>query len=179
MNNNIVVSLIGMTGCGKSTVGRIAAEKLGMPFFDLDDEIVQGEGRAISDIFSQDGEDSFRNLEKQYLEKIINSLSEDILISCGGGAPIFSDTREILKRQTFSVWIIREPHIVLENPEVLMRPPVSGNPKRYYDLLLMRKPIYEEVSKAVIENDCAERAATVLTNLISNIKNMKDKGIEK
>lgn len=177
MNNNIVVSLIGMTGCGKSTVGRIAAEKLGMPFFDLDDEIVQGEGRLIADIFLQDGERAFRNLEKQYLEKIINSSFEDILISCGGGAPIFADTREVLKKLAFNVWITRDPEVVLKNPEVLARPPVSGNPKRYYDLLAIRKPIYEEVSEVAIENCCADDAANVLIASILNIKKMKDKGV--
>ena len=179
MDNNIVISLVGMTGCGKSTVGRIAAEKLGLTFFDLDDEIVQGEGRLITDIFSQDGESAFRTLEKKYLEKIITGSSEDILISCGGGAPIFADTREVLKKSAFNVWITRDPDVVLENPEVLTRPPVSGEPQRYYDLLATRKPIYEEVADAIVENCSAEDAANTLIELIMNLKNMKDKGTQK
>ena len=179
MNKKLVVSLIGMTGCGKSTVGRIAAEKLGMIFFDLDDEIIQGEHRAISDIFSKDGEAAFRNLEKKYLEKIILDSDSDILISCGGGAPIFDKTREILQKYAFNVWIKREPEEVLKNPDVLKRPPVSGEPQRYYDLLASRDPIYTEISNAVIENRCAENAANNLTELILNTKNIKDKGTQK
>ena len=175
MNNKLIISLVGMTGCGKSTVGRIAAEKLGLHFFDLDDEIVRGEGRQISDIFSQDGETAFRNLEKKYLEKIISDSCGDILISCGGGAPIFSDTREVLIKQTFNVWIKRNPEEVLKNPEVLTRPPVSGDPQRYYDLLAFREPIYNKVASATLENLCAEDAADCLIEIILDEKNNKSK----
>ena len=122
---------------------------------------------------------AFRSLEKKYLEKIISDSDGDILISCGGGAPIFDGTREVLKNQAFNVWIKREPEEVLKNPDVLKRPPVSGEPQRYYDLLALREPIYTEVSDATIENSCAEDAANHLTELILNIKNIKDKGIQK
>jgi len=166
----MIVSLIGMTGCGKSTVGRIAAEKLNLPFFDLDDEIVRGEGRAISDIFSQDGELAFRNLEKKYLEDIISESDGDVLISCGGGAPIFPETREVLEKHAFNVWITRRPSEVLKNPDVLSRPPVSGVPQKYYDLLAVREPIYIAISSARIENDNAQDAAEILAALILNEK---------
>ncbi len=175
MNNKLIISLIGMTGCGKSTVGRIAAEKLGLPFFDLDDEIIRGEGRLISDIFAQDGEVAFRNLEKKYLEKIISSSDGDILISCGGGAPIFPDTRKVLAEQAFNVWIKRDPVEVLKNPEVLTRPPVSGDPQRYYELLASRGPIYTEVASATVENQNADDAAECLAAIILDEKNNKSK----
>lgn len=175
MDDKMIISLIGMTGCGKSTVGRIAADKLGLPFFDLDDEIVKGEGRRIPDIFSQDGEQTFRDLEKKYLEKIISDSSGDLLISCGGGAPIFPGAREVLQNKAFNVWIKRDPADVLKSPEVLTRPPVSGEPQRYYDLLAAREPIYTEVADATVENRSAEDAAEFLTALIIDTKNNKSK----
>ena len=65
----MVIALTGFMGCGKSTVGKILAEMLGIRFFDLDEIIVEGEKRTIPDIFSSEGEDGFRNLEIKYLKR--------------------------------------------------------------------------------------------------------------
>ena len=78
---NIV--LIGMPGCGKSTVGRILAEKTGRRFVDIDERITEREGRSIPSIFAEDGEEQFRRMETEAVESLKQETG--IVIACGGG----------------------------------------------------------------------------------------------
>ena len=84
---NIV--LIGMMGCGKSTVGRLAAEKLGMAFVDTDERIEGDTGRAIPDIFAQEGEAGFREHELAVSRALARE--QGLVIACGGGLPTRPD----------------------------------------------------------------------------------------
>jgi shikimate kinase len=90
-------------GAGKTTVGRHLAKKLGWKFIDLDEEIERREGRAIADIFRDDGEPHFRNLERQYLQAL--SSSSKAVIALGGGAFINSENRELAERTGLTVWL--------------------------------------------------------------------------
>ena len=78
---NIV--LIGMPGCGKSTLGKLAAEKLGRPLVDTDEEIVKLAGKSIPAIFAEDGEDAFRDIESQVAENV--GKMSGVVIATGGG----------------------------------------------------------------------------------------------
>jgi shikimate kinase len=78
--------LIGMMGCGKTTIGKLLAKKLGYYFFDTDDLIVKASSRSISDIFEKEGEDAFRELETQVLSEI--SAYKNLVIATGGGIVI-------------------------------------------------------------------------------------------
>ena len=84
---NIV--LIGMPACGKSTIGYWLSKKIGYPLLDTDKYLEEKENRIISDIFSNEGEEYFRNLETKYLKEL--SEKEGLIISTGGGA--VSDSR--------------------------------------------------------------------------------------
>ena len=86
--------LIGMPGCGKSTVGRLAAEKLGRPFVDLDAAIVERAGRSIPEIFAAEGEESFRALETEIVREY--GAQHGLVIACGGGAPLREANRTAL-----------------------------------------------------------------------------------
>ena len=79
---NIV--LIGMPACGKSTIGYWLSKKIGYPLLDTDKYLEEKENRIISDIFSNEGEEYFRNLETKYLKEL--SEKEGLIISTGGGA---------------------------------------------------------------------------------------------
>ncbi len=92
---NIV--LIGMPGSGKSTVGRILAEKTGRPFFDLDDLIVEEAGREIPVIFAESGEEGFRDLESAVLKKTVSEHTGAV-ISTGGGAILRAENEKALRR---------------------------------------------------------------------------------
>ena len=79
---NIV--LIGMPASGKSTIGKMLADEIEYEYFDADHHLEKQENRKISDIFAEDGEDHFRNLETKYLGEL--SQKKNIIISTGGGA---------------------------------------------------------------------------------------------
>ena len=86
--------LIGMPDCGKSTVGRLAAQALGRPFVDLDETIVEETGRTIPEIFAADGEEAFRTLETAAAAKY--GAQHGLVIACGGGTPLRQANRTAL-----------------------------------------------------------------------------------
>ena len=88
------IYLIGMMGSGKSTVGKILAKKMDMPFVDLDHYIEVRTKKSISDIFKEDGESRFRALEAEGLSDIENS---KVMVSCGGGIILSKSIREKLQ----------------------------------------------------------------------------------
>lgn len=96
--------LSGFMGAGKSTVGQRLAERLDWSFVDLDDLIEREEGRTIPDIFRNDGEETFRELETQYLETMSRRPAPFIL-AVGGGAPIQSRNRDIMSETGVEVFL--------------------------------------------------------------------------
>lgn len=91
------IFLTGMPGSGKSTCGKLLAEQLNFPFFDLDVEIETREGKTITSIFEQDGETYFRQVESDVLKSTVED-NEKIILSTGGGTPCFMDNLEFMKR---------------------------------------------------------------------------------
>ncbi len=156
---NNVISLVGMTGCGKTSVGRILAKKIGAAFVDLDDEIVSRHGE-IKKIFSEQGEEKFRQIEYETLADIIeNAVGELTVLSCGGGLVTYNDSRRLLCDKTTVVWIRRSADSVAKDEKVLMRPPVNGDIENYKRLLSERYPIYREVADYSFYNAFPQRTA--------------------
>ena len=98
------IFLIGMPGCGKSTFGRKVAADLNLPFFDLDHEIVHREGTSISNIFENQGEDYFREVESRLLHEITLS-NQKFIMATGGGAPCFFDNMAFMNDHGISIYI--------------------------------------------------------------------------
>lgn len=96
------VYLCGFMGCGKSTVGRILAKKLGCEFFDMDDYIVEREGMEIPKIFAEKGEKYFRDTETQAIKELAE---ENGIIACGGGAMLKKENAEIASEKGIVVYI--------------------------------------------------------------------------
>src|SRR5262245_25261923 len=90
-------------GAGKTTIGRKLADKLSWKFIDLDDEIERREGRSIADIFRQEGEPHFRNLERLCLTEL--SSTPNAVIALGGGAFIDPDNRNLTENSGLTVWL--------------------------------------------------------------------------
>ena len=88
-------------GAGKSTVGPLAGQLTGTHFLDLDQVIEQATGRSIVDIFSEDGEEAFRALERQYF----NEVFMDVVLGLGGGAPMQDDIWRRVKAEATSVFL--------------------------------------------------------------------------
>lgn len=106
--------LVGMSGSGKSTVGKIVAEKIGWRFVDMDDVIEQEDGRTIPEIFMQDGEPAFRALEANLLQRVLRDT--DVVISTGGGATSNDTAQESLKATegTLAAWLHADVDVLWE-----------------------------------------------------------------
>lgn len=98
------IFLIGFMGCGKTYWGRQLAQKLELPFFDLDYQIEEKEERPISAIFETEGEEHFRQLEKEALHLITESHGAFVMAT-GGGTPCFYNNIEYMKKSGVVVWI--------------------------------------------------------------------------
>ncbi len=98
------IFLIGFMGCGKTHWGKILSEKLNIPFFDLDEKIVEQHGKSIPEIFEKEGEEHFRLIEKDVLH-LLSESHESFVMATGGGTPCFFNNIDYLKRQGTVVWI--------------------------------------------------------------------------
>ena len=98
------IFLIGFMGSGKTHWGTRIAEKLHIPFYDLDAVIMQSEGMTISEIFINKGEEYFRYTEKQMLEDLVNR-EENFVLSAGGGTPCFFNNIDFMKRNGKVLWL--------------------------------------------------------------------------
>lgn len=120
------IFLIGFMGSGKTTLGKKLANILKYQFIDLDSCIEENEARTISQIFQEDGEDYFRNLERVYLHRLIEK--EDVVISTGGGTPCFFDNMDKMNEYGKTIYINIHPKKLL--PRLLSasntRPLLSG-----------------------------------------------------
>ncbi|HEX4851847.1 MAG TPA: shikimate kinase [Puia sp.] len=98
------IFLIGFMGSGKTHWGKQLAEKLQLPFFDLDTVIMAREKKSISEIFADKGEEHFRYLEKEVLEELVNQ-HDHFIISSGGGTPCFFNNIEFMKKNGRVIWL--------------------------------------------------------------------------
>jgi shikimate kinase len=98
------VFLIGYMGSGKSTLGPKLAKALSIPFLDLDRMIAQGQNKTIQQIFDEDGEDVFRNLEKETLNHTIKT-QNDFVMATGGGTPCFFKNMDLMKKAGTTIYI--------------------------------------------------------------------------
>ncbi len=98
------IFLIGFMGSGKTHWGRLLSQKLGLPFFDLDEQVSEQAGKSIAEIFATEGEERFRLMEKDVLH-IITESHESFVMACGGGSPCFYNNIEYMNQSGTTVWI--------------------------------------------------------------------------
>jgi len=150
-DNKNIISLIGMTGVGKTTVGRFLARKLKFNFIDLDFIITEKTGKTPSEIFSLYGEETFRKIETEELENIFKSYDKNIILSCGGGIVLKEHNRKILKENSFVVWLLRPVSEMIKNKEILKRPPINNDINNYIEIFNRREKLYAETCGLKIE----------------------------
>ena len=175
-NKIISISLIGMTGAGKTTVGQILAEKLNYKFFDLDKIITEKTKKTPSEIFSIHGEDFFRQTETEELENIFeNNKNQNFILSCGGGIILNERNRKLLKEKSFVIWLIRPIGEIIKNQEILNRPPINNDINNYIEIFSRREKLYAETSShgLKIEYTDISDMPDAVENIIKNIKNLK------
>ena len=148
------VILIGPMGSGKTTIGSLLAEKLGLAFRDTDHLIEEQEEKPVSQIFLDQGEDAFRAIEKRVLRDEL--LTDGTVLSLGGGAPISIDAQSAL-RATSSYIIFLDISLSTVVPRIGFnrdRPLLLNNPRGQWQTLMeARRPIYEALADVTINVD--------------------------
>ena len=151
------VFLIGMPGAGKTWWGSKVAPLLGMPFTDLDAQLMYRYRDTIAGMFEKYGEEGFRQREHDLLALLIHNLSEPAVIACGGGTPCFHDNLELMKAAGVVVYLKCEiPQLVWNLEGDTERPLLSaadaGMPQKLQTLLHQREPVYNQADMAIDVN---------------------------
>ena len=147
-----MVVLVGPMGVGKSTVGQLLAERLGVGYRDTDEDIVAAEGRTIADIFVAEGEAAFRAIEKRAVHAALSE--HEGVLALGGGAILDADTRTLLAGQRVVYLSMDVEEAVKRTGLNAARPLLALNPrKQWRELMEARRHLYEEVAVAVVATD--------------------------
>ncbi len=152
------IFLIGFMGAGKTHWGRLLSQKLGLPFFDLDEQITNAENRSITEIFEQEGEEYFRLKEKEVLH-IITESHTTFVMSCGGGAPCFFNNIEYMNNAGTTVWIHAEHETLFKRllKEKEKRPLLANLSNDQLRMFIRKKisdrKLYYEQARVVIEDE--------------------------
>lgn len=165
--------LVGLMGAGKSAIGRLVAQQLGLPFIDTDTEIERVSRMSISELFAAYGEEEFRALETRVIKRLMRSGPR--VVSTGGGAFINDKTRKQIERSGgVSVWLNADLEVLWERVNKRDNRPLlkTENPKQTLkDLMDKRYPIYALADITVQSRDERKEviAAEVLTAVIDHI----------
>ncbi|WP_107102956.1 shikimate kinase [Streptomyces torulosus] len=139
-------------GVGKSTVGQLLAERLGVAYRDTDDDIVAAQGRTIAEIFVDEGEAAFRAIEKQAVHTAL--AAHDGVLALGGGAILDEDTRALLAGHRVVYLSMDVEEAVKRTGLNTARPLLAVNPrKQWRELMEARRHLYEEIATAVVPTD--------------------------
>ena len=107
------IALIGMMGSGKSFVGKELASRLKMTFVDIDQQIEEKANSKIGEIFAQKGEEYFRDLESEFLTKVLND-KQDFVIACGGGVILREENRRKLQKNAKTICLAASSRVIFE-----------------------------------------------------------------
>ncbi|MET7364874.1 3-dehydroquinate synthase [Streptomyces sp. NPDC005566] len=147
-----LIVLVGPMGVGKSTVGELLAERLGTTYRDTDADVVATAGKAISEIFFDEGEEHFRALERQAVRDAI--VQHRGVLSLGGGTVLDEKTRELLAGHPVVYLSMDVDEAVKRVGLNTARPLLAVNPRRQWrELMEARRHLYEEVARSVVATD--------------------------
>lgn len=154
MEKNIV--FIGMPGCGKTSIGKTVANRLHLPFYDIDEYIEKQQGKLIREIF-QAGEAFFRELESKAIKEV--SGNPPSVISTGGGAVMVSSNMEALSRNSIIIFINRPIENIAKNIDLSNRPMLTQGTSILYELYEERYALYKKYSHIEVINNTTFHAA--------------------
>ncbi|MEI3271193.1 MAG: shikimate kinase [Candidatus Gastranaerophilaceae bacterium] len=148
------IVLIGMMGSGKTTIGKLLGEKLTLRSIDIDVIIEHNEKRTISEIFQNEGEKYFRNIERETIKK--NFTNKDLIISLGGGA--FEDqlTQELLLKNSTVIYLKTSPNVILERIKNNTNRPLLKNQmtvEKIQSIILQRQKNYELANITILTDN--------------------------
>ena len=152
--------LVGLSGSGKSTIGRLLADRLGLPFVDTDELIVQRAGMPIPQLFSEHGEPAFRAAEREAVADAV--AGEPAVIATGGGAPVDSESRRLLWDGNLVVWLDAPVEALVRRvgADGDGRPLLTGGAgERLAALRAAREPVYAQAHLHVQTEDAGVEGA--------------------
>ncbi|MBT3533079.1 MAG: shikimate kinase [Rhodospirillaceae bacterium] len=168
------IVLVGLMGAGKSSVGRRLAKRLGLMFFDADQEIEKAADCTIDEIFSRHGEAEFRAGERRVIARLLAGPPH--VLATGGGAFMDPETRAAIREQGISIWLRADLDVLLER--VLRRDnrPLlkQGDPKEILrKLMVERDPVYAQADMTVTSGqgpheDVVEQIVSALRDITAN-----------
>jgi shikimate kinase len=166
------IVLVGLMGCGKSSVGKRLAQRLSIPFIDADDEIERAANKTIPEIFEEHGEAYFRAGERRVIARLLREGPQ--VLATGGGAYMNADTRTAIRADGVSVWLRAELPLLMRRVAKRINRPLlrTTDPERTMRALMeARYPVYAEADIAVDSLDVshevmAERVLTALEGAV-------------
>ncbi|MGI9577039.1 MAG: shikimate kinase [Microthrixaceae bacterium] len=148
------ISLVGLSGTGKSSVAPIVAERTGREVADIDAMVEKTSGRTVQAIFSEDGEQRFRELETAELRVALGV--RPTVIATGGGIVTAAESATLLGAQSTVVWLRADPSVLLDRlrNDAEPRPLLEGDPASQLESMARRRyPAYESLADVVVDVD--------------------------
>jgi shikimate dehydrogenase len=153
------IALVGMAGCGKSTLGRALAKEAGKKFVDADAEVEDLAGKSIPEIFAQEGEEMFRRMETTVLAEL--GMESGLVIATGGGCVTREENYPLLHQNSRIIWLDRCPARLPTEGRPLSQ---KTHPAQLYE---MRKPLYKAFADATVDNNGTKgETVTEILNLL-------------
>lgn len=168
------VVLVGMMGVGKTAVGRKLADRLGFDFKDSDRIVEEKAGRSVTEIFDTDGEEKFRQAERNSILEVLSS--GPCVLATGGGAVMNAETRKAIKSKGLSVWLKLDLANIVRRLENADDRPLlkKGDPKKILqDLMSAREQLYAEadIHLESQEGKASETVGALINSLYAYVKN--------
>ncbi|HEU0138578.1 MAG TPA: shikimate kinase [Bryobacteraceae bacterium] len=154
------IYLVGFMGSGKSTVGRLLADRLGWNFIDVDEQIEAEQGVPIFEIFEKSGEQEFRRIEREAIERRVGMVEagHPMVLALGGGAFVEPHNRDLLKENGITIWLDCPFATVKARVARAAHRPLARDPKRFEDLYHNRRAAYEQADYRIeIDGDDPEQ----------------------
>jgi len=171
-SKNIV--LVGLMGCGKTTVGRRLAHELNQDFFDTDHELINKTGVSIDHIFDIEGEKGFRERESKILENLCQM--SNIILATGGGIVILPNNRKILKNAGLVVYLFASVDQLFRRTSKSKTRPLlensSDRKKTISELLKARDVYYREVASFVVDTT-GKKLQEIINVILRESENVK------
>lgn len=142
------IYLIGMMNCGKSTCARLLSQRLEAPTLDTDGTLEALAGKTIAEIFSQHGEEYFRDMETALCRELAKK--DGLIVACGGGLPLREENRTLLRDSGTVVFLNRDPAACYDSGDMSRRPLGQQGRAAFLERFSRREPLYRAAAHIII-----------------------------